>query len=121
MAQSFESLIDGIRRHDPSVCGQTPPWILEIVLERAEDADSQVRSGGEALEIAEEFYLGACRFITDTPFMDDAAVLLERISQVREYHATVAAIREGLADIDAGKSKPLNQFLADFAIRHPPG
>ncbi len=36
----------------------------------------------------------------------------------RERQATVAAIREGLADVEAGRTKPLEQFLADFQSRH---
>lgn len=36
----------------------------------------------------------------------------------RERQATVAAVREGLADIEAGRTKPLDQFLLDFQARH---
>lgn len=36
----------------------------------------------------------------------------------RERQATVAAVREGLADVDAGRTKPLAQFFVDFQTRH---
>lgn len=36
----------------------------------------------------------------------------------RERQATLTAIREGLADIEAGRTKPLQQFLDEFQSRH---
>jgi len=36
----------------------------------------------------------------------------------RERQECVAAIQEGLADVEAGRTKPLDQFLADFEARH---
>jgi predicted transcriptional regulator len=36
----------------------------------------------------------------------------------RERQECVAAIQEGLADLEAGRTKPLDQFLADFEARH---
>lgn len=36
----------------------------------------------------------------------------------RERQATLAAVREGLADIEAGRTKPLQQFLSEFQSRH---
>ena len=36
----------------------------------------------------------------------------------REREECVAAIQEGLADVEAGRTKPLDEFLADFQSRH---
>ena len=36
----------------------------------------------------------------------------------RERQECVAAIQEGLADVEAGRTKALDQFLADFEARH---
>ncbi len=35
----------------------------------------------------------------------------------RERQETVQAIQEGLADAEAGRTKPLDEFLADFESR----
>jgi predicted transcriptional regulator len=36
----------------------------------------------------------------------------------RERQETIQAIREGLADVDAGRTRPLDEFVADFEARH---
>ena len=36
----------------------------------------------------------------------------------RERQETTEAIREGLDDIEAGRVKPLDEFLRDFESRH---
>ncbi len=36
----------------------------------------------------------------------------------REEQETIAAIREGLVDVDAGRTKPLDQFDREFRQRH---
>ena len=36
----------------------------------------------------------------------------------REEQETIAAVREGLADVDAGRTKPLDQFDREFRQRH---
>jgi predicted transcriptional regulator len=36
----------------------------------------------------------------------------------RERQECIAAIQEGLADVEAGRVKPLDQFLAEFEARH---
>lgn len=36
----------------------------------------------------------------------------------RERQETMEAIREGLSDVEAGRVKPLDEFLRDFESRH---
>lgn len=36
----------------------------------------------------------------------------------RERQETIEAVREGLSDVEAGRTKPLDEFLRDFASRH---
>lgn len=36
----------------------------------------------------------------------------------RERQECVQAIQQGLADVEAGRTKPLDEFLADFQARH---
>jgi hypothetical protein len=51
----------------------------------------------------------------------DAAVNLspeEALAQWREEQETLAAIREGLADVEAGRTKSLEEFDRDFRQRH---
>lgn len=36
----------------------------------------------------------------------------------RDQQETVQAIREGLADVDAGRTKPLEQFRREIEARH---
>ena len=36
----------------------------------------------------------------------------------RKEQETIAAVRDGLADIDAGRTKPLDQFDREFRQRH---
>lgn len=36
----------------------------------------------------------------------------------RERHEACLAVGEGLADIEAGRAKPLDDFLRDFQHRH---
>ena len=36
----------------------------------------------------------------------------------RERQETIEAIREGLDDVEAGRGKPLDEFLRDFENRH---
>ena len=36
----------------------------------------------------------------------------------REEQETIAAVREGLADVNAGRTKPLDQFDREFRQRH---
>jgi len=35
-----------------------------------------------------------------------------------EYQASLAAIREGVEDIDAGRTRPVDDFLHDLDRRH---
>jgi predicted transcriptional regulator len=42
----------------------------------------------------------------------------QALAQWRERQETVAAIQEGLADVDAGRTKSLEEFDADFRKRH---
>ncbi|HEV7224698.1 MAG TPA: hypothetical protein VGN42_18450 [Pirellulales bacterium] len=83
MADSFASLIDRIRSRDGAICGNAPAWILEAVLECLQDAELKVRKGRNAREVAEDFYAGACRFVTDQ-CSDEADALLDAISRLRE-------------------------------------
>ena len=51
----------------------------------------------------------------------DAAVLMspeEAVALWREQQESIAAIREGLEDIDAGRTVPLDEFDSDFRARH---
>jgi hypothetical protein len=34
------------------------------------------------------------------------------------YEASLEAIREGLADVDAGRTRPINEFFQDFDRKH---
>lgn len=43
----------------------------------------------------------------------------EVLAQWREQEATRQAIREGLADIEAGQSRPLDDVLRDLRVGHP--
>lgn len=36
----------------------------------------------------------------------------------REREGTIEAVREGLRDVEAGRVKPVDEFLRDFTIRH---
>ena len=44
--------------------------------------------------------------------------LLARWRAARERTETNAAIREGLAQMNAGLGRPLDEFMADFRARH---
>jgi len=60
------------------------------------------------------------RFIGEQLRSDDAAQMSpeQALALWRERQETVQAIREGLADVEAGRTKPLDEFLADFQARH---
>lgn len=51
----------------------------------------------------------------------EAAVLMspeQAVALWREQRESIAAIREGLEDIDAGRTMPLDEFDSDFRSRH---
>lgn len=51
----------------------------------------------------------------------EAAVLMspeQAVALWREQRESIAAIREGLEDIDAGRTVPLDEFDSDFRMRH---
>ena len=56
------------------------------------------------------------QFITEKLQSDvDAQMSPEQaLALWRERQETIGAIREGLADVEAGRTKPLEQFLRDF-------
>jgi predicted transcriptional regulator len=60
------------------------------------------------------------RFIGEKLQSDDAAQLSpeQALALWRERQETVQAIREGLADVEAGRTKQLDDFLSDFQARH---
>ena len=60
------------------------------------------------------------RFIGEKLRSDDGTQIspVQALALWRERQETVEAIREGLADIEASRTKPLDEFLADFQIRH---
>jgi hypothetical protein len=66
--------------------------------------------------VLEDFH----RFIGEQLQSDDAARMSpeQALALWRERQDTVQAIREGLSDVEAGRSKPLDEFLADFQNRH---
>jgi len=66
--------------------------------------------------ILEDFH----RFIGEQLRADEAAQMSpeQALSLRRERQQTVEAIREGLADVAAGRTKPLDEFLADFQAKH---
>ena len=70
----------------------------------------------DAPTVLESFH----RFIGEQLQSDDAAQMSpERaLALWRERQETVQAIREGLADVEAGRTRPLDEFLADFQTRH---
>ena len=35
-----------------------------------------------------------------------------------EYQASLAAVEEGLADVEAGRTRPMNEFFQEFDRRH---
>jgi hypothetical protein len=35
-----------------------------------------------------------------------------------DYQASLAAVREGLADVEAGRTRPMEDFFRDFDQRH---
>lgn len=42
----------------------------------------------------------------------------QALALLRQRHETLQAIKEGLADVAAGRVKPLDEFLTDFETRH---
>ena len=60
------------------------------------------------------------RFIGEQIQSDDAAKMSpeQALALWRERQETVQSIREGLADVEAGRTRPLDEFLADFQARH---
>ena len=42
----------------------------------------------------------------------------EALVRWREHQATLAAIREGLADIDAGRTRPIEELLGELKTRY---
>lgn len=60
------------------------------------------------------------RFIGEQLQSDDAARMSpeQALALWRDRQETVQAIREGLADVEAGRTKPLDEFLADFQARN---
>ncbi len=60
------------------------------------------------------------RFIGEQ-LQSDAATQMtpeQALALWRERQECVEAIQEGLADVEAGRTRPLDQFLADFEARH---
>ena len=43
----------------------------------------------------------------------------EAVVRWREHQATLAAIREGLADIDAGRTRPVEDLIGELRARLP--
>jgi predicted transcriptional regulator len=66
--------------------------------------------------VLEDFH----RFIGEQLQSDEAAQMSpeQALAIWRERQETLEAIREGLADVEAGRTKPLDEFLADFQARH---
>ena len=64
----------------------------------------------------EEFH----QFIGEQLLSDVAAQMSpeQALALWRERQECAEAIREGLADVEAGRTKPLDEFLADFQARH---
>ena len=60
------------------------------------------------------------RFIGEQLRSDAAAKMSpeQALALWRERHESIEAIEEGLADVEAGRTRPLDQFLADFEVRH---
>ena len=60
------------------------------------------------------------RFVGEQLRSDAAAQMSpeQALALWRERQEAVQAIREGLDDVEVGRTKPLNEFLADFATRH---
>jgi len=81
MSADFSSLIDGIKRKDRHICGDARPWVLESVLENLEAAKRKIDNGTDARTVAEEFYLGACRFVSDQ-CLDESEVLMDSIQRL---------------------------------------
>jgi len=63
---------------------------------------------------------GFHRFIGDQLRSDAAAKMSpeQALALWRDRQETVQAIGEGLADMEAGRSKSFDQFRQDFASRH---
>ncbi len=60
------------------------------------------------------------RFIGEQ-LQSDAATQMtpeQALALWRERQECVEAIQEGLADIEAGRTKPVDEFMADFRARH---
>jgi predicted transcriptional regulator len=66
--------------------------------------------------VLEDFH----QFIGEQLRSDEAAQMSpeQALALWRDRQETVQAIREGLADVEAGRTKPLDEFLADFQVRH---
>jgi hypothetical protein len=60
------------------------------------------------------------RFIGEQLQSDAAAKMSpeQALALWRERQESIQAIQEGLADIEAGRTLPLDEFLADFEARH---
>ena len=66
--------------------------------------------------VLEDFH----RFIGEQLRSDETAQMSpeQALALWRERQETLVAIREGLADVKAGRIKPLDEFVADFEARH---
>ena len=82
ISNGLSSLIDGIKKGDPSICGDARPFVLELVLKNLESAKLKVDNGADAHAVAEEFYRGACRFTTDQCRDDETQVLMDAIERL---------------------------------------
>jgi hypothetical protein len=60
------------------------------------------------------------QFIGEQLLSDAAAQMSpeQALALWRERQECVEAVQEGLADVEAGRTKPLNEFLSDFQARH---
>jgi len=50
-------------------------------------------------------------------FDDEDAVLIAAMRSLEQRQADLAAIREGIDDMEAGRVRPLREFDADFRTR----
>ncbi len=59
-------------------------------------------------------------FVGEQLRSDDGALISPEqvLALWRDREETIAAIREGLADVEAGRTKPFEQFCEEFEQRH---
>jgi hypothetical protein len=57
----LSELREGLRRHDPMICGSAPAWVVETVLRNLEAVTAQSHQA----ESVRDFASGAVRFVAD--------------------------------------------------------